>query len=106
MAVSTALLPFVVIMAVSMVTNPGDPDRADRFYAKMRTPVGDTPEEDKRQIELSCAEPHRFDDQKMFRHSQWQFCKWTRKDFYGFFGCWAIAGVILGFLWLVLNAGA
>jgi SSS family solute:Na+ symporter len=101
-----SLLPFVVIMGVSIVTNPGDPDRADRFYAKMRTAVGDTPEEDKRQIELSCAEPHRFDDQKMFRNSQWQFCKWTRKDYFGFFGCWGIAAVILGFLWVVLNAGA
>ncbi len=100
------LVPFVVIMGVSLVTSLGDPVRADRFYAKMRTPVGDTPEEDKRQIEISNAEPHRFDDTKLFRNSQWQFVRWTKKDYVGFFGCWMIAGAIMAFLWGVLHAGA
>jgi SSS family solute:Na+ symporter len=100
------LLPFVVIMAVSLVTPMGDAERADRFYAKMRTPVGATPEEDRRDIERSNAEPHRFDGKKIFRKSQWQFARWTKKDFYGFFGCWIVVGLIMMLLWGVLNAGA
>jgi SSS family solute:Na+ symporter len=101
-----SLLPFAVIILASLATDPGDPLRADRFYAKMRTPVGETPEEDKRQIELSNAEPHRFDDTKLFRNSQWQFVRWTKKDYFGFFGCWLIAGAIMAFLWGVLHAGS
>ena len=41
----------------------------------------------------------------MFPGSNWEFTKWTRKDFVGFFGCWAIVAVILLVLRAVLNAG-
>jgi len=101
-----SLMPFIVIMAISLVTNPGDPLRADRFYAKMRTPVGPTPEDERRGMELSIAEPHRFDDTKIFRHSQWQFVKWTKRDWYGFGTCWVIVGLIMTFLWGVLSVGS
>jgi hypothetical protein len=101
-----SVLPFITIMAFSLITHPGDPNRADRFYAKMRTPVAPTPEEDRREIELSNAQPHRFDDTKIFPNSQWQFTKWTKKDVYGFFGCWVIVALILSFLWGVLSLGS
>lgn len=101
-----SLLPFVTIMLLSLLTDPGEAARADRFYAKMRTPVGETPEEDRRQIELSNADPHRFDHLKLFRDSQWQFAKWEKKDFYGFFGCWVIVGLIMAFLFGVLSVGS
>jgi hypothetical protein len=32
--------------------------------------------------------------------------KWKRKDFVGFFGCWAIVGAILLVLWGVLSLGS
>jgi SSS family solute:Na+ symporter len=99
-------MPFIVIMFVSLVTNAGDALRADRFYAKMRTPVGATPEIDRQEIEESNQDPHRFDHKKLFPSSQWQFAKWTKKDFYGFFGCCLIAAAIMSFLWGVLTLGS
>lgn len=101
-----SLLPFGVIMAFSLLTSPGDPSRADRFYAKMRTPVGATPEDDRREVELSYAQPNRFDHKKIFRKSQWQFARWRPRDFIGFFGCWLIVGAILLLLWGVLTIGS
>jgi len=100
-----SLMPFLTIIGLSLVTDPGDPVRADRFYAKMRTPVGATPELDRLEIEKSNADPHRFDDQKVFRHSQLQYAKWTKKDCIGFFGCWVIVGLILMFLFGILSLG-
>jgi solute:Na+ symporter, SSS family len=99
------LFPFIVLMIFSLVTKPEELTRADRFFAKMRTPVAPTPELDKQEVELSYQSPHRFDDKKILRGSNWQFTKWTRNDYLGFFGCWAIVGAILFVLWGVLHIG-
>ncbi len=101
-----SVFPFVILMLVSYMTQPDDPARSDRFYAKMRTPVAPTPEEDRQQIELSNADPHRFDDKKLFTSSQWQFAKWTKADYIGFFGCWGIVVLILLLYYGMLRLGA
>ncbi len=105
------VLPFILLISLSYLL-PGrrlteeDQHRIAGFYAKMKTPVAPTPEEDDREIAMSYACPHRFDHQKMFPRSSWEFSKWTRTDFLGFLGCWAIVGLILGLLWLVLHIGS
>jgi SSS family solute:Na+ symporter len=101
-----SVFPFLTIIAFSYLTRPGDGARSDRFFARMRTPVGKTPEDDRREVELSYQQPDRFDDTKIFRHSDWQFTKWNLKDCIGFFGCWVIVGLILLLLWGVLVAGS
>ena len=74
-------------------------DRAvlDRFFVKMKTPVESDPEEDVRQLELSYANPRRFDDRNLFGPgSDWEFNKWNRTDTIGFvISCVAAIGVIL-----------
>jgi solute:Na+ symporter, SSS family len=54
---------------------------------------------------LSNAKPDRFDYQKLFPNSDWEFTRWTRVDLGGFAGCWLVALAILGILWLMLNLG-
>ncbi len=77
-----------------------------RFYARMKTKVAPTPEEDQAEVEASHANPSRFDHLKLFPATNWEFTKWTRKDVVGFFGCWGIVGLILLLLWTVLHVGA
>jgi solute:Na+ symporter, SSS family len=101
-----SVLPFFAMILFSLITKPGDAARADRFYVKMKTPVGATPQEDRREVEISHAEPHRFDRLKLFPRSQLEFTKWTVSDVQGFFGCWTIVGLILLLLWGVLKFGS
>ncbi|HUJ11538.1 MAG TPA: sodium:solute symporter family protein [Verrucomicrobiae bacterium] len=100
------LFPFVMIIGLSLLFKPRHFDLADPFYAKLKTPVAPTRAEDEKEVALSKAQPHRFDHLKLFPRSSWEFTKWTRFDFAGFFGCWVIVGVILLFLVMVLRAGS
>jgi SSS family solute:Na+ symporter len=100
------VFPFVMLIVFSLLTKPDELERADRFFAKMRTPVAPTPELDRREVELSYKAPHRFDGQKILRGSNWQFTRWSRSDVLGFFGCWMIVCAILIVLWGVLHIGS
>jgi SSS family solute:Na+ symporter len=100
------IFPFIMLIVLSWLTPRSEPQRADFFYAKLKTPVGKTPEADEREVRLSFDEPHRFDDQKLLPGTNWEFTRWTRKDVVGFFGCWSIVGVILLVLWAVLHVGS
>jgi solute:Na+ symporter, SSS family len=99
------LFPFLLLIGFSLVSGPVELERGDRFFAKMRTPVAANPEMDRREVELSEREPRRFDDKKLRRGSDWQFCRWTVGDVWGFCGCWVIVGGILWVLWIVLHFG-
>jgi SSS family solute:Na+ symporter len=98
--------PFVLLIFFSLLTKPDELERADRFFAKMRTPVAPTPELDQQEVELSRKMPHRFDGKKILRGSNWQFTRWTWNDTLGFFGCWMIVCAILAVLWGVLHIGS
>jgi solute:Na+ symporter, SSS family len=101
-----AIFPFVLLIVFSWVTPKGEIERGARFYARMKTKVAPTPEEDRAEVEASHANPSRFDHLKLFPATNWEFTKWTRKDVVGFFGCWGIVGLILLLLWTVLHVGA
>lgn len=100
------LFPFVSLIVFSLLTKPDELERADRLFAKLRTPVAPTPQLDKEEIELSVQKPDRFDYKKIFPRSSWQFTRWNRDDVLGFLGCWAIVGAILAVLWGILQIGA
>jgi hypothetical protein len=64
------LIPVLVLIGVSLVSRPSDPGRVARFYARMKTPVAPTLEEDAREVEASYANPTRFDHLKLFPGSR------------------------------------
>jgi hypothetical protein len=97
------LFPFAVLVLVSHMTRRTEAARLDRFYGKMKTPVGATPELDTLAIEETARDPARFDHQKLFPGSEWEFCRWTREDAVGFLACCVISTAILGGFWLLLR---
>jgi Na+/proline symporter len=99
------LLPFALLIPLSLLTSPDDPGRVARFHAKMKTPVAATPEEDERELAASAADPGRFDDRKLFPGSNWELTKWTRVDAVGFAACCAASFAILGVFWALLRIG-
>jgi Na+/proline symporter len=101
-----ALLPLFLLVAISICTRPTDPERLDRFYARLKTPVGPTPEADHQAVLESYANPGRFDHTKLFRNSMWEFTKWDRADTLGFLACCGGVLIVLVFLKAVLLIGA
>jgi Na+/proline symporter len=101
-----SVLPFVCLITFSLFTRPSAPELAPGFYAKMKTPVAPTREEDRREVELSYEHPARFDHLKVLPRSQWEFTRWSAADYMGFGGCWAIVGLILLLLLGVLKVGS
>ncbi|MHB9070801.1 MAG: sodium:solute symporter family protein [Sedimentisphaerales bacterium] len=99
------ILPFLVLVLVSLFTKPDDGIRLDRFFVKMKTPANINKEDDAREIMLSYENPHRFDYRKMFRNSNWEFEKLDKTDIKGI--AWFSVGglVILLLLYVVVSIG-
>jgi solute:Na+ symporter, SSS family len=101
-----ALLPIGILIVVSLLSRPTDPVRVARFYARMKTPVAGTLEEDALAVEASYANPPRYDHLKLFPRSNWEFTKWDRRDTLGFLACCALVGVVLVVFKTVLVIGS
>lgn len=101
------LFPFIVLIAVSLCTQPPDRARTDRFFGKMKTPVGATPELEAAAMAATESNPRRFDDQKLFgRDSTWEFGRWDKVDTIGFIACLGVSGGILAMFWVLLRMAA
>lgn len=96
-----ALFPFLLLFLISAITRPVDREFTDRFFAKLHTPVGKTPEEEEKALEAAYQNPGMYEGQKIFPGSNWELLKWDRWDYLGFFGSWGLVGVIILLLWLM-----
>jgi Na+/proline symporter len=101
-----AVFPFLVLLAVSLVTRPTEPARVARFYGRMKTPVGATPELERAALAETERRPDRFDHTKLWPRSNWEFCRWDRVDTLGFLGCCALSGTIVLLLVALLRWAA
>lgn len=99
--------PFLVIFVFSILYKhkPEEEKVLDRFYAKMKTKVQENKEDDLRELEISYANPHRFDHRKMFPNTQWEMLKWNREDRVGFWIAMGMVFVIIGMLYFLVNLG-
>jgi SSS family solute:Na+ symporter len=99
-----ALFPFVLLFLLSAFTRPVPKADLDRFFARVHTPVQPTPEEEERALRRAVD---RYDEvveaRKLRPGSSWEIMKPKRADVLGFAGCWALVGVIILLLWLVVN---
>ena len=100
-----AMFPVVILMVVSLLTQPTDRARVARFYVRLKTPVAATLDQDAVDVEAGYANPTHLDHTKLFPKSNWEFTKWDRTDALGFLGCCAFVGVILLFFKAVLAIG-
>jgi Na+/proline symporter len=100
-----AAFPFLVLLGVSLVTRPTDQARVARFYGRMKTPVGATPQLEQAALAETNQHPERFDHTKLWPRSNWEFCRWDRVDTFGFLACCALSGAIV-LLFVALLRGA
>jgi SSS family solute:Na+ symporter len=99
-----AIFPFTVLMGVSLVTSPPPAVKVDQFFGKMKTPVGADRELDAMAMEATRQNPRRFEGNKLFRSSSWEFTKWDRVDAGGFIACCVISTAIIAAFWMALSA--
>lgn len=93
------LTPFLIMIIVSLLTPGGNKEKLDRYYVKMKTPVHPDPEMDRQNLEISYANPNRFDNRKLFPGTSLEFQKPGLFDLLGFFVCLLICFL---FIWLLL----
>jgi len=98
-----ALFPFLALVVFSWFTRPEPREALDRFFAKVHTPVQPTSEAEQAALEAAYASPRRFDADKVFRSENWEILKPARSDYIGFFGTWALVGVVILLLWTMVT---
>jgi SSS family solute:Na+ symporter len=76
-------VPFIILILAALLAKPDDRKMLDRFFAKMKTKVLLNKEQDAKELALSYENPHRFDHNKLFPASDWEFEKWDKEDFWG-----------------------
>lgn len=100
------LVPFGIMIAVSLATRPDPKEVLDKFYAKMRTTVIPDPQTDAKEVQLSLQDPHRFDHILVFPKTQFEIYRWQRVDWIGFILSVLGVGAVLLFIWVVVSIGA
>jgi Na+/proline symporter len=101
-----ALFPFVLLIAVSLVTKAPVGTKIEFFFGRMKTPVAPTAEREAAELALTARDPHRFDHLKLFPGSSWEFTRWNRLDTVGFLVCCGISGALVFFFWGALRLAA
>lgn len=99
-------LPFLVMIAVSLLTRRNSPAALDRFYAKMHTEVQPDPQRDREELEKSYANPARFSHRKLMPGSDFEFMKPRLIDIGGFLAACAAVLLIIGLVLVVTRIGA
>ena len=97
------LVPFIVLVFFSLITKRDDKEMLDRFFVKMKTPVNTDHDADAKEMDISLANPDRFNYKKLLPNSDWEFDKWTKQDSVGF--AISVAGVflVIGLLLFLIN---
>jgi SSS family solute:Na+ symporter len=98
-----AILPFVLLFLISWVTPRVPRADLDRFFARQHTPVQATPEADAAAVAAACQDPGQFERHKVFPGTGWEILRPARSDYVGFFGTWALVGLVLFLLWAMVT---
>jgi SSS family solute:Na+ symporter len=99
------VLPFVVMILLSLITPANTKEALDRFYVKMKTPVDPDPAADQFEMETSYQNPSRFDDRRLLKFFGLEFQKPSLLDVAGFVISFAICFLIIWFTVWVANIG-
>ncbi len=100
------LVPFLVLIAVSLVTKREDSEEVMRFFLRMRTKVRAERQKDIEAVEAAYAAPDSTRRLLLFPKTELEFFKWDKEDTVGFgLGCLA-SGAVVGLLYLVVSIGA
>lgn len=100
------LAPFLVLILVSFVTPRNHRNALDRYYVKMKTEVDPDPDQDRKNLDESYANPKRFEKLRMFPGSDFEMLRPRPKDVIGFLLSVAACGAIIGLLVFLASLGA
>jgi len=100
------IVPFGALFLVGLLSKPQEKRHLDVFYAKLRTPVSSDHEEDAERMRLTVKNPERFDQDKLFKNSNWEIRRWDWDDWRGVIYAFAAIFGIIGLLWAMLHIGA
>jgi len=98
-----ALFPFLLLFLFSIFTKPVPAQELNRFFARLRTPVQPTPEQDRQAVNDAIANFDAGEQTKIWPHSSWEIYKPGWQDVLGFGGSWLLVGVIIFLLWFMVN---
>lgn len=101
-----AIFPFFLLILLSYFTRPGSKKTLDYFFAKVHTPVQPSPAEDARAVAENAENPARLAKNKLFPKTHWEFHKPSKMDYIGFFGTWALVGLVILILWMVVTVAS
>jgi SSS family solute:Na+ symporter len=99
------VLPFCVMILVSLVTRRNSEHALNRYYAKMKTPVDPDRAQDEQNLVSAYADPDRMAARKLFPNTDLEFQKPTLTDLVGFLICFAACFGIVGVAVLVARLG-
>lgn len=100
------LTPFLVLILASLVTPRNSSMVLDRYYVKMKTVVDPDPVKDREQLEISYADPRRFEGQRMFPGTDWEMLRPRAKDILGVVLSIVVCGLIIGLVVFLAGIGA
>jgi len=100
------ITPFVIMIALSLVTRRGSQSALDRYYVKMKTPVEPDPEDDQRELTLSYAEPTRYDSKKLLPGTDIEIQRPTTADVAGFIFSVGVCVAFLALAHWLANIGS
>jgi SSS family solute:Na+ symporter len=96
-----AVFPFIFLFLISFFTRSVPKALLDRFFTKMHTPVQPDDEQEALALNSGYDNPDKFEEEKMFPKSKWEFRKWKKIDSLGFGLSWLLVAVVIFLLWLV-----
>lgn len=88
-------LPIILIILISLFTQPADKAKLDRFFVKMHVPVVPDHAKDDANVAAAQKDPARIEQLKAFPNSNFEFQKLTKADIIGFIVVWIIVILII-----------
>ena len=73
---------------------------------KMKTQVNKDRDIDDKEMEMSLANPDRFNYRKMFPNSDWEFDKWNKEDTVGFMLSVLCVFAVVGLMMFLVTVGS
>lgn len=98
-------LPFLVLIAISLLTRADTSGEVRRLFVRMRVKVNPRREEDEGEVQAAYAEPDSTRGVLLFPDSQFEFFKWDRQDTLGFLAGAVTVFIVVGLVYAVLHAG-
>jgi len=100
------LLPFIILIGVSLLTKPDDGREVREFFLRMRLKVNRDRALDQQAVEAAYAAPETTTPSLLLPRTNLEFFKWDKIDTIGFVIACAAVFSVVGLLYLILNFGA